>query len=260
MSVSAFAGLLAAIGVAGSGAWIPKPSPGSSNDWRAVEILGLFAKYWEPGAVKTRLAASIGPEAASRLYRTFLETLLARFATVADRRIVVFTPDDRQPGFAALVPLAWELWPQGTGDLGQRMRGFLQAARNQAARRIVLIGSDSPDLPGEYLELAFRHLQTHRVVVGPSVDGGYYLIGVSGTIPDVFSEIPWSTPDVFRQTERRLQELGLPYAVLPRWYDVDELQDLRRMSLALQQASDAEPALRRLRESVAPYREPTNLP
>ena len=108
--------------------------------------------------------------------------------------------------------------------------------------------------------MAFRYLQTHRVVVGPTEDGGYYLLGVSGAIPDVFSEIPWSTPDVFPRTERRLQDLGVPYSVLPRWYDVDELQDLRRMSSALKQAPDAEPALRRLRESVAPYRETTNLP
>ena len=87
----------------------------------------MFAKYWLPGSVKTRLARSIGEEKACQLYHRFVKTLLVRFQELGDRRIVAFSPMDRHAEFAAIIPEAWELTPQSSGDLGRRMQMFFDS-------------------------------------------------------------------------------------------------------------------------------------
>jgi rSAM/selenodomain-associated transferase 1 len=210
---------------------------------------GMFAKFWQPGEVKTRLAREIGNEAAARLYRAFIDTLLTRFNDVGDERTLAFSPAERANEFAQLVGgKNWKLRPQGDGDLGTRMgRHFVQAF-SAAVERAVLIGSDSPTLPREFVEQAFALLEDNSVVLGPSEDGGYYLIGLAGGVPPIFNEMPWSTPQVWNETLNRLQAARLKFAVLPTWYDVDEAADLRRLAIELTGAveSAAEwPALRR---------------
>jgi rSAM/selenodomain-associated transferase 1 len=192
--------------------------------------LGIFAKHWQPGAVKTRLAASIGDEAAAALHRCFVQTLLNRFQNVADRHILCFTPANAVASFGQLNLGCWILDPQASGDLGERMRHYFSRAISASeSSRTILIGSDSPDLPLEYLEEAFDKLREFPVVLGPTTDGGYYLIGLSHSVPPIFDSISWSTATVLSQTTARLTAAGIPYHLLPQWYDVDDLSGLRRV-------------------------------
>lgn len=185
--------------------------------------LGIFAKHWKPGAVKSRLAASIGHESAAALHRHFVQTLLSRFQNFADRQVLCFTPVNSAGSFRQLNLGCWTLETQSSGDLGARMQHYFNSAlAADDFPRTVLIGSDSPDLPLEYLAEAFDKLREFPVVLGPTVDGGYYLIGLSQTVPPIFDNIPWSTPQVWPQTIARLTAAGIPYHVLPQWYDVDD--------------------------------------
>jgi len=196
--------------------------------------LGIFAKHWQPGAVKTRLAASIGEEAAAALHRCFVQTLLTRFQHVADRQTLWFTPADSAEEFRQLDLGCWALEPQASGDLGTRMQHYFSNALSAInPPRTVLIGSDSPDLPQEYLEEAFDKLRSFPVVLGPATDGGYYLIGASQIVAPIFDNIPWSTPEVWTQTISRLTAAEIPYHVLPEWYDVDDFTGLRRLESSL---------------------------
>lgn len=189
----------------------------------------MFAKYWQAGRVKTRLAKRLGSEAAAELYRAFVAALLTRLKTVADRRVLAFTPPDRRVDFARFAGERWQLEPQGAGDLGSRIERYLAAALNRGAQRVVLIGSDSPLLPIARIEQAFRLLADCDVVLGPSDDGGYYLVGVSGSVPRIFDGIAWSTPHVWPQTLAHIERLRLRFSAMPSYYDVDDLQDLIRL-------------------------------
>lgn len=206
-------------------------------------LLGMFAKHWQPGAVKTRLGATIGAERAAAIHRAFVETLLARFSTTAERRRLVFTPSDKEAAmradFGEPLGSAWELEPQAEGDLGQRMTAFFRTGLAQA-EQVVLIGSDSPDLPTQFIERAFELLASRDLVLGPAEDGGYYLVGVANRLPPIFEGITWSTPDVWRQTIERLEATATGWHALPPWYDVDDeasLNHLRR-SLRLSRERD----------------------
>ena len=194
-----------------------------------MKQLGLFAKYWEPGQVKTRLAASIGDLAASHLHRVFLASSLATFQSFPAKRILSYWPPDKQSEFAKLAGPNWTLWPQQAGDLGLRMAAYFTAAANQGQKRTVLIGSDSPTLPEATVQEAFDQLKQHDVVIGPARDGGYYLIGCRGTHPNIFKEIEWGSGQVFDQTIQRLESTSLSYALLTPWYDIDHLEDLRTL-------------------------------
>ncbi len=202
--------------------------------------LGMFAKYWQPGAVKTRLATRIGNDAAASLHRLFVQTLLRRMQNVADRNVLCFTPANSAALFRELQLDSWHLQPQAAGNLGTRMRHYFDTALSAIeSPRTVLIGSDSPDLPLECVQEALERLREFPVVLGPTTDGGYYLIGLSQMVPPIFDDIPWSTPDVWPQTTARLAAAQIPYHVLPQWYDVDDEAGLNSL---LRQITESEPA------------------
>jgi len=212
--------------------------------------LGIFAKYWEPGRVKTRLAAAIGDEAASSLHRRFVLTLLSRFEGVGHRRVLAYTPPERRAEFESLVADSWHLATQADGDLGQRMQHYFADAFRCGANRVVLIGSDSPNLPIDFVNDAFQQLDTSPVVLGPADDGGYYLVGAAGGVPPIFRGVQWSSSQVWSQTVRLLRDVGCPYGALPAWYDVDDLPGLQRMYRELGDLERLDEPLRRLREDV----------
>ena len=109
------------------------------------------------------------------------------------------------------------------------MRNFFAENLASTESRVVLIGSDTPDLPVEYVHRAFDLLVHCQVVVGPSLDGGYYLIGIKNEVPDVFDGIQWSTEHVFSETIDRLDKGNISYGLLPQLDDVDELDDLNAL-------------------------------
>lgn len=188
-------------------------------------VLGLFAKLPRPGAVKTRLAAAVSSEWAARVAEAFLRDSLARLAALPVYRMVVFAPAEAEAEFADLVRGKYELAPQTSGDLGQRMETFIAGQLAAGAYAVVLVGADSPTLPVEYVRQAFTALSRADVVLGPAQDGGYYLVGCGRQIPPIFHGIAWSSSGVLAQTIDRLQDSTWRLAVLPPWYDVDTVQD-----------------------------------
>ncbi|MFI4876979.1 MAG: TIGR04282 family arsenosugar biosynthesis glycosyltransferase [Blastopirellula sp. JB062] len=210
-----------------------------------MEILGMFAKHWRAGQVKTRLGATIGMQPAAEIHRLFVQTAVKRFGSLGDRRILAYAPHDAEASFAAMTGDAWRLLPQSPGSLGDRISQFFAASFAGGSSRVVLIGSDSPNLPVQYVHQMFRQLEEADVTLGPAEDGGYYAIGLKSRCDRLFEEIAWSTPDVLEQTLARCRTLGLRTFQSPTWYDVDTQDDLSRLQTDLPHAF-SEIALRRL--------------
>lgn len=202
-------------------------------------VLGVFAKEPLAGQVKTRLAQSTSAEWAQRVSRAFLEDSLDRFARIEAYRVIAYSPASAETYFSQLARQQYSLFPQGEGDLGQRLKNFFDDYRGQRWQRIVAVGSDSPNLPIEYIEQAFRLLKENDLVIGPAFDGGYYLIGCGPREFPIFDGIPWSTSRVLEESVRRLESASARFALLPPWYDVDTADDwamLRGHVLAMRRA------------------------
>jgi rSAM/selenodomain-associated transferase 1 len=193
----------------------------------ARHVLGLFAKWPRPGRVKTRLAGSDPASApfAAAVARAFLLDTIERFSALDLRRVLAFAPPDALPDFANLSQGRFTLLPQSDGDLGQRMRTFLEHQLADGADAVVFIGTDSPTLPVAYVEQAFTDLEQADVVLGPATDGGYYLLGCSRRVPPIFDAMPWGSRDVLAETVTRLADPSWRLALLPPWYDVDTPDD-----------------------------------
>jgi len=215
-------------------------------NFNRTKALGLFAKYWQPGKVKTRLAASIGLQRAADTYQQFVKTLIERLSDCQAEKWLAFTPAERKGEFLELVPNDWQLDLQAEGDLGDRMRTFFARRFEAGSERAVLVGSDSPHLPLESIQQAFEQLRESQVVLGPTEDGGYWLVGAAGNVPEIFSGIPWSTPQVWQATLDALQAAKISYSTLAVCYDVDNGDDLQRLISDLQNAIDCDPQLDRL--------------
>ncbi len=215
----------------------------------AANLLGMFAKHWQPGKVKTRLAVTLGESHAAMVQAFFVCALVERLQTAADRRVVAFSPAGAEKAFGCLAKGRWELAAQSEGDLGERLDWFFANAL-KSALRIVVIGSDSPDLPRAYIDEAFAALQTKDVVLGPTADGGYYLVGIARRLPPIFRGIDWSTPAVWPQTIGRLQAAGLAWHELPPWYDVDDEAGLHELARRLAAADPIEPRLLQLEREL----------
>jgi len=211
-----------------------------------MDVLGIFAKYWRPGSVKTRLAATIGAEGAAALSREFLALLLRRMASQAARRYVVGSPPESLSAFEQMAGPDWECVAQVPGDLGRRLAAFFEDAFQRGARRVIVLGSDSPTVPQSAIDRAWEELDRHDVVLGPTADGGYYLVGASRLVPELFQAIPWSTERVWRTTVNRLRACDARHAALPAWYDVDSAPDLMRLQRELADPPWSETTLRRL--------------
>ena len=209
------------------------------------ECLGIFAKNWEPGKVKTRLAKSIGNEKAAEIYKAFVTATIARCSDDSRSQVVAYTPNDEATRTVFTNPafMGWRVEPQSDGNLGERMNSYFSRQLTLETTSVVLIGTDSPNLPLNRIQQAFELLQSNDVVLGPTEDGGYYLVGVSRQTPAIFDNIPWSTPEVWNSTIKRLNGQKIPFATLDSWYDVDEFTDLQRLLGDLKETSKSDPIL-----------------
>ncbi len=216
-------------------------------------VLGVFAKKPELGKAKTRLAQATSSEWAQRVAVAFLEDSLDRFSQVQAARVIVYAPAAEAGYFAALGEGRFGLTPQSEGDLGQRLQAFFGAMRRQGRALIIAVGADSPTLPGEYVEQAFALLADNDVVIGPALDGGYYLIGAGIRDVELFAEIPWSTPRVLEATVARLRAQSARLALLPPWYDVDTATDwaLLRGHVLAQRQAGLDPGVPRVERLIA---------
>jgi rSAM/selenodomain-associated transferase 1 len=191
----------------------------------------LFVKSPARGQVKTRLAAHIGSEAALRLYESFVLDMLTLLNTLNLPVRICFDPADTEKQFKRWLGGQYSYVAQTGRDLGERMKNAFVHSINEGFEKVALIGSDIPDLPGEFLREAFDALESNDAVIGPSRDGGYYLIGFSriSFLPVVFDGITWSTSTVFQQTNEIFKRHEMNVHLLTEWYDVDTRSDLQKL-------------------------------
>jgi rSAM/selenodomain-associated transferase 1 len=192
------------------------------------DLLIVMARYPTPGKVKTRLARDIGQRAAADLYRSFLETFVRAFSRTTYDVEWHFTPA-RAPFRRWLRTARWPApetcRPQPAGDLGTRMQAIFDDAFRRGYRRVIMIGTDAPEVNNKVVTSALKQLRRSTAVFQPTHDGGYALIGLNRMI-DLFTKIPWSTDRVMRTTIDRVEALGIRYKLLPATYDIDTERDV----------------------------------
>ena len=213
-----------------------------------MTTLIVFVKNPIPGAVKTRLQTRYAPDQVAALYTAFVRDVLARAESIdIDRRVIAFDPPDAESEVRALFgggKAQWQYVPQVQDDLGARMREALVQQLDAGASAVVLIGTDIPSLPAHHITQAFDLLRAKDVVLGPSTDGGYYLVGVSKPAPEIFEDVEWSTPSVLSQTIDRVQRAGHTLGLVPPYFDVDtpdELDFLLAQARATKLATGVDP-------------------
>jgi rSAM/selenodomain-associated transferase 1 len=188
----------------------------------------VLARHPAPGRVKTRLAATIGGEAACALYEGFVRDLAARLARFGLPVWWAFTPATAP--FARLVR-SRRCFAQRGGDLGMRIHHALRTVHRATGGPVIALGADMPHVPRREVDRASRALaRGTAVVLGPAVDGGYYLIGVATPARKLFVDIAWGTSDVAAATRRRCRSLGLSRAELAEGFDVDGVDDLAALA------------------------------
>jgi len=209
-----------------------------------MNTLIVVAKRPAPGQTKTRLTPPLSAAQAAQLYECFLRDTLDLMRAVPDvRRAVAYLPIAARGYFAHLAP-DFDLILQEGADLGARLDQALTHYLTRGTDHAVIMNSDGPTLPIDHVRQAFIELAAGaEVVLGPSADGGYYLIGLRRPAPRLLREVRMSTSQVLADTLALAREENLRVALLPAWYDVDEAESLARLMTEL----DTTPA------SVAPH-------
>ena len=219
--------------------------------------LAVMTKAPQAGRVKTRLVPPLTPEQAAELNKCFLRDTAAAISSACSRSetatgacgIAVYTPVGAESAYTDILPADFSLLPQRGEKFGERLYFAVEDLFNCGFESVCLIDSDSPTVPAENFQKAIELLSMSedRVVLGPSDDGGYYLIGVKKPHRHLFDQIDWSTERVLIQTMQRATAIGLELKLLPTGYDVDDgvsLQRLRRELLANTTSADAAPHTR----------------
>jgi uncharacterized protein len=189
----------------------------------------IFTRYPEPGKTKTRLIPVLGSVGAANLQRQMTEhTILQvkQLQKAIDISVEIWFSDGDLQLMQKWLGSDLVYQPQGEGDLGLRMARSLLQAFQSGAEKAIIIGTDCPGLNAEILATAFDKLRTFDLVLGPALDGGYYLIGLRQLIPELFANIEWGTANVFQKTVEIAQKVNLSYVNLVSLADVDRPEDL----------------------------------
>ncbi len=215
------------------------------------EALVLMAKAPVEGTVKTRLIGHFTAAEVTELYLNFLrDTFRLMEELQAEREdlalVLCYAPEGAEEAFEEVEREGCLMMAQRGGDLGERITACLDDLFGQGYERVVVIGADAPALPVEYLIDAFDCLTGERsVVVGPSLDGGYYLIGMCCPHPELFREMPWSSGEVLETTRARIAAAGLELTELDEFVDVDTPADLELLAEVLTEHPGLAPKTRR---------------
>jgi hypothetical protein len=202
----------------------------------ADSALIIFAKAPVPGQVKTRLCPPLTPDEAATLHGSFvLDTLertkaaIARDRLSVDRYIACF-PSASLVFFKILEERhGVRLLNQVGDDVGQRMHRAFADLFGRGYRKVFIVGTDVPSLPLAVYQEAVSLIESHDLVLGPATDGGYYLIGLKHPVPELFTDVPWSTTNVLAATRRNASALGLSIGLLKEWRDIDSADDLKAL-------------------------------
>jgi rSAM/selenodomain-associated transferase 1 len=198
----------------------------------SAAAIGIICKAPQPGRAKTRLATAIGAVAASELSACFLRDVAAAIEAVPEtfgrRGHGVYAPAGVEHIMRELLPPTFGLLLQVGDDLGDVLFGATRDLLIDGHDCVLLVNGDSPTLPARFLEQAIETLREpgDRMVLGPASDGGYYLIGLKRPHRHLFTQIAWGTETVARSTCERAAEIGLATALLPEWYDIDDIETL----------------------------------
>ncbi len=211
----------------------------------ARAAVAVIAKEPALGLAKTRLAPALGRRGAAAAAAAMLVDTLAVVAGVAAEPWLCFTPAGARERLATRAP-GFRLLPQSGGDLGDRLAACAAALRAAGAERLAIVGADTPHLPSSWYQVALDLLDRVDLVLGPALDGGYYLVAATAPPAELFVGVPMGTDLVLGETLRRAGSRGLRVALLPPLRDLDRVEDLEA-ALAAREL-DASP---RTREVVA---------
>lgn len=202
-------------------------------------VIAIVCKTPGVGGGKSRLRPLLGAELVQQLSACFIRDVAAAMEAVplaSGRQLyALFTPAGSEASLRALLPLPWTLVARQDASVGALLETSMQAFLGDGHDCAIMVNGDSPTLPTEFIEQAIAALRApgDRVVLGPALDGGYYLVGLKRPHPRLFQDIAWSTADVLTRTLERAEQIGLPATLLPMWYDVDEPQDFLRLQAEL---------------------------
>jgi len=186
-----------------------------------------FVKYPTPGKVKTRLAKQIGAQEAAKIYDSMARGLL-NILTPLTRDgvslVITYDPFASESQVRSWLPGPYQYLAQKGEDLGERLQVSFESQFQQGLEKVIAIGSDILDLKTDIVREAISLLDHHDVVLGPAKDGGYYLIGMRKSAPELFQGIPWSTEEVLNATVERIKRQGLSYKMLKELEDLDEVK------------------------------------
>jgi rSAM/selenodomain-associated transferase 1 len=198
------------------------------------KALLVFAKRPLPGKVKTRLVPPLSPEEAANLYQCMLADVLAMVTKLPGLFLCLFYEETEgaHEYFTGIAPGITSL-PQQGKDLGEKMAEAFRVVFVMGHVAAVVIGTDAPDLPPDYIKEAFSRLESgkSKAVFGPCEDGGYYLLGITRLHRALFRDLPWSSGTVLRESLKRAKEAAIEFSLLPVWHDVDTAADLERPEL-----------------------------
>lgn len=200
-----------------------------------ADALVVMAKAPVPGTVKTRLVPPLTYEQAAELYRALLLDQLRHLRTIDSvERYLAYAPADVEAMMREFGGADYRYMPQRGAELGERMKNVFDDLWQRGHKRIALVGSDLPALPTQIICQAFERIagDERRVVLGPSQDGGYYLVGMNQATPEIFENMIWSHDQVLAQTTARLNALNVSFTMLPIWYDLDSMEDLERLRIS----------------------------
>ncbi len=190
----------------------------------------VFARTPEIGRVKTRLMRDLGSEETLRVYKSFLSETFKICGSLkgADKFLGSFPTTDA-PFLNELVKKYKfkGIFNQRGSDLGEKFINAFNDRFKDGYEKVVIIGSDSPTIPIEYIKKAFQELGKNDFVFGPCTDGGYYLVGARRLHKQIFRDIPWDTSEVLNKTLDKLYAGKIKFSLLPFWYDVDDIDDFR---------------------------------
>ena len=192
----------------------------------------VMVKAPRAGEVKTRLVPPLTGAEASSLASSFARDTVESVRRVASEVVIAYAPDDGRDVLEAVLGGEGLLWFAQRGeDLGARIESASAFAFERTSSPVIVIGTDSPTMPPTFVGRAFASLSAREsdVALGPTEDGGYYLVGLRQPFPGLFRNVEWSTPRVYRQTALNASRLALRVLELPRWYDVDTSADLLRL-------------------------------
>jgi uncharacterized protein len=199
-------------------------------------VIILMAKKPQIGRTKTRLYTALSPRQAVEFSEAMLldSIDLVKGLSWSDLALAI-TPLESVLYFQSITPVGTYLTPVVGENIGQCLAQAIKALLSTGYRKAIALNSDSPSLPLEYLLQAADGLERSDLVFGPAYDGGYYLVGMSRPIPQIFEGIAWSTERVLAQTQERAEELGLSIRLISPWYDIDTPKDLVRYMAELEQ-------------------------